>query len=60
MKSIQEFLSELANLDIRLYLDGERLRCNALQGLLTPELLIGAKLGDLLCHWLLVVRHLES
>lgn len=38
MKSIQEFLSELTNLDIKLYLDGERLRCNAPEGLLTPEL----------------------
>ncbi|MCC5635071.1 amino acid adenylation domain-containing protein [Nostoc sp. CHAB 5844] len=38
MKPIQEFLSELSNLDIRLWLDGERLRCNAPKEVLTPDL----------------------
>ncbi|RCJ42320.1 non-ribosomal peptide synthetase [Nostoc minutum NIES-26] len=38
MKSIQEFLSYLSNLDIRLWLDGDRLRCNAPQEVLTPVL----------------------
>ncbi len=38
MKSIQEFLSYISNLDIRLWLDGDRLRCNAPQEVLTPVL----------------------
>jgi amino acid adenylation domain-containing protein/non-ribosomal peptide synthase protein (TIGR01720 family) len=38
MKLIQEFLSELSNLDIRLWLDGERLRCNAPKAALTADL----------------------
>ncbi|MCF4968120.1 non-ribosomal peptide synthetase [Nostoc sp. CMAA1605] len=38
MKLIAEFLSELSNLDIRLWLDGERLRCNAPKDVLTAEL----------------------
>jgi amino acid adenylation domain-containing protein/non-ribosomal peptide synthase protein (TIGR01720 family) len=38
MKLISEFLSELSNLDIRLWLDGERLRCNAPKDVLTAEL----------------------
>ncbi|MCZ8067387.1 MAG: condensation domain-containing protein, partial [Microcystis sp. LE17-20D] len=36
MKSIETFLSDLANQDIKLWMDGDRLRCNAPQGLLTP------------------------
>jgi amino acid adenylation domain-containing protein len=31
-------LSDLANQDIKLWMDGDRLRCNAPQGLLTPEI----------------------
>jgi amino acid adenylation domain-containing protein/non-ribosomal peptide synthase protein (TIGR01720 family) len=38
MKLISEFLSELSNLDIRLWLDGERLRCNAPKDVLTADL----------------------
>lgn len=38
MKSIDTFLSDLANQDIKLWMDGDRLRCNAPQGLLTPEI----------------------
>lgn len=38
MKSIQEFLSYLSELDVRLWLDGNRLRCNAPQEVLTPAL----------------------
>jgi len=38
MKSIQEFLSYLSDLDIRLWLDGNRLRCNAPKEALTPAL----------------------
>ncbi len=38
MKLIAEFLSELSNLDIRLWLDGERLRCNAPKDVLTANL----------------------
>ncbi|MCZ8128153.1 MAG: amino acid adenylation domain-containing protein [Microcystis sp. LE19-114.1B] len=38
MKSIETFLSDLANQDIKLWMDGDRLRCNAPQGLLTPEI----------------------
>ncbi|HEY9652928.1 MAG TPA: condensation domain-containing protein, partial [Coleofasciculaceae cyanobacterium] len=38
MKSIQEFLSYLSELDVRLWLDGNRLRCNAPQDVLTAAL----------------------
>ncbi|MCX7595077.1 MAG: condensation domain-containing protein, partial [Fischerella sp.] len=38
MKPIQEFLTELSKLDIRLWLDGDRLRCNAPKQALTPDL----------------------
>jgi amino acid adenylation domain-containing protein/non-ribosomal peptide synthase protein (TIGR01720 family) len=38
MKPIQEFLSELSNLDIRLWLDEQRLRCNAPKEALTSDL----------------------
>ncbi|MCC5608950.1 amino acid adenylation domain-containing protein [Nostoc sp. CHAB 5834] len=38
MKSLPEFLSQLSDLDIRLWLDGERLRCNAPKETLTPDL----------------------
>ncbi|REJ55751.1 MAG: amino acid adenylation domain-containing protein [Microcystis aeruginosa DA14] len=38
MKSIETFLSDLANQDIKLWMDGDRLRCNAPQGVLTPEI----------------------
>ena len=44
MKSIQEFLSEIAALDVKLWMDENSLRCNAPQGILTPE--IRAKLSD--------------
>jgi len=33
-----EFLSYLRDLDIQVFVDGDRLRCNAPQGVLTPEL----------------------
>ncbi|MHC5747805.1 MAG: amino acid adenylation domain-containing protein, partial [Nostoc sp.] len=38
MKPIEEFLSDISNLDIKLKSDGDRLYCSAPQGLLTPEL----------------------
>ena len=38
MKSIETFLSDLANQDIKLWMDGDRLRCNAPQGVITPEI----------------------
>ncbi|MBD2309017.1 amino acid adenylation domain-containing protein [Chroococcidiopsis sp. FACHB-1243] len=38
MKPIQEFLFELSQLDIRLWLDGDRLRCNAPKEAMTPAL----------------------
>jgi hypothetical protein len=44
MKPIQEFLSELAALDVKLWADGINLRCNAPQGIITSE--IRAQLSD--------------
>ena len=38
MKLIEEFLSELAALDIKLRVEENRLRCNAPQGALTSEM----------------------
>ncbi|MBW4633662.1 MAG: amino acid adenylation domain-containing protein, partial [Iphinoe sp. HA4291-MV1] len=38
MKAIEEFLSELGSLDIKLWVDGERLRCSAPEGTLTSSL----------------------
>ena len=38
MKPIQEFLSELAALDVKLRMEENRLRCNAPQGVFTPEI----------------------
>ncbi|BCL39536.1 non-ribosomal peptide synthetase [Nostoc sp. MS1] len=38
MKAIETFLSELISLDIKLTLEGDRLRCNAPQGVLTAEI----------------------
>ncbi len=38
MKSVEEFLSDLNELDIKLYIDGNLLRCNAPKGKLTPDL----------------------
>ncbi|MBV9389915.1 MAG: amino acid adenylation domain-containing protein [Chroococcidiopsidaceae cyanobacterium CP_BM_ER_R8_30] len=38
MKSIEEFLSDLSDLDIKFWVDGDRLRCNALTGTITPSL----------------------
>ena len=38
MKSIEDFLSELSDLDIKLYTDGQRLRCDAPKGTLTSTL----------------------
>ncbi len=37
MKTV-EFLSYLRSLDIQVFVDGERLRCNAPEGVLTPDL----------------------
>ena len=39
LMSIQELLSQLVKLDIKLWVEGERLRYNAPQGAMTPELL---------------------
>jgi amino acid adenylation domain-containing protein len=36
--NIVEFLSELRGLDIQVFVDGDRLRCNAPEGTLTPEI----------------------
>jgi len=33
-----EFLSYLRSLDIQIFVQGDRLRCNAPEGILTPEL----------------------
>lgn len=38
MSHIEEFLSELTQLDVQLWLDDEKLRCNAPDNVLTPEL----------------------
>jgi hypothetical protein len=38
MKPIETFLSELISLDIKLTLEGDRLRCNAPQGILTADI----------------------
>jgi len=38
MKTTEQFLSHLDNLDIKLWLDGDRLRCNAPKDALTSEL----------------------
>ncbi|WP_414542078.1 amino acid adenylation domain-containing protein [Nostoc sp. CCY0012] len=38
MKTIDQFLSYIESLDIKLRVDGDRLYCNAPQGTLTPEL----------------------
>lgn len=35
---IEEFVAELANLDVKLWLDGGQLRCNAPNNVLTPKL----------------------
>ncbi|NET07738.1 MAG: NAD-dependent epimerase/dehydratase family protein [Symploca sp. SIO2B6] len=37
-QTIDEFLAKLTSLDIKLWVDGERLRCNAPKGILTPTL----------------------
>ena len=37
MKSIQAFLSDLSHLNVKLWVEGDRLRCNAPKGVLTPE-----------------------
>ncbi|NEO98536.1 MAG: NAD-dependent epimerase/dehydratase family protein [Symploca sp. SIO2E9] len=37
-QTIDEFLAKLSRLDIKLWVDGERLRCNAPKGALTPTL----------------------
>lgn len=39
MKPITEFLSELRHLEIKLWMDGERLRYSATPGTLTPEMI---------------------
>lgn len=44
MKSIQEFLADLRNLDIKVWVDGNRLRCNAPKGVMTLEL--KTEIGD--------------
>jgi hypothetical protein len=38
MNSTEEFLSYLSNLDVKLWADGDRLRCNADKGILTPDI----------------------
>ncbi|MBD2345771.1 hypothetical protein H6G18_16665 [Anabaena subtropica FACHB-260] len=44
MKTIEEFLSDLCSLDIKLWVEENRLRCNAPQGALTP--VIKAELAE--------------
>ncbi|OLT58218.1 non-ribosomal peptide synthetase [Moorena bouillonii] len=44
MKTLEKFLDDLANQDIKLWLEGQRLRCNAPEGVLTSEL--RTKLSD--------------
>ncbi|MBE9224525.1 amino acid adenylation domain-containing protein [Phormidium sp. LEGE 05292] len=44
MKTIDEFLSYLYSLDVKLWIDGERLRCNAPEEVLTSNL--GAEISD--------------
>ncbi|MFB2922991.1 amino acid adenylation domain-containing protein [Aerosakkonema funiforme] len=36
--NIVEFLSQLRSLDIQVFVDSDRIRCNALEGVITPEL----------------------
>ncbi|MBD1944543.1 amino acid adenylation domain-containing protein, partial [Coleofasciculus sp. FACHB-712] len=43
MKPITEFLSELRRLEIKLWIDGERLRYSATPGILTPDMLAQMK-----------------
>ncbi|NEQ82592.1 MAG: non-ribosomal peptide synthetase, partial [Moorea sp. SIO2I5] len=38
MKTLEKFLDELASQDVKLWLEGQRLRCNAPEGVLTSEL----------------------
>jgi thioester reductase-like protein len=38
MKPIHQFLADLSYRDVRIWIDGDRLRCNAPQGVLTPTL----------------------
>ncbi|MBW4613205.1 MAG: amino acid adenylation domain-containing protein [Desmonostoc vinosum HA7617-LM4] len=38
MKTIETFLFDLANLDIKLWVEGDRLRCNAPQGIVTSDI----------------------
>jgi amino acid adenylation domain-containing protein len=44
MKTIDEFLSDLYRLDVKLWVEGDRLRCNAPDEVLTPDL--GAQISD--------------
>ena len=55
MSSVQDILSRLQSLDIRLSLDGERLNVNAPKGALTPELR-----GELNAHKEGIKAHLRS
>ena len=38
MKSVQDFLAFLSELDVKLWLDGDNLRCNAPEGIMTFSL----------------------
>ena len=38
MKNLDAFLAELSDLDIRLWVEGDRLRCNAPKGTVTPSI----------------------
>ncbi len=50
MKAIETFLTDLNQLDIKLWVEGDRLRCNAPNGTLTPELKaeLAARKGDII------------
>jgi amino acid adenylation domain-containing protein len=52
---IVEFLSELRSLDIQVFLEGESLRCNAPEGILTPELR-----GEITQHKSEIISFLKS
>ena len=55
MKPIQEFLSELAALDVKLSVEEASLRCNAPQGILTSE--VRAQLSD---HKAEIIKFLQD
>jgi thioester reductase-like protein len=58
MKPINEFLSELSHLDIKLWAEGDRLRCNAPKGTLTPT--VQAQLKERKAEILQFLNHRAS